>query len=116
MLFRSTCVRMGYDLFDVVIPTREARHRKLYVWNDDPATVDVDGDFYHSVTMKNLSMQHDKGPIDKHCDCSTCQSYSAGYVHAMFRANLPVGERLASIHNLRFYARLMERLQELTHS
>ncbi len=111
-----TCVRMGYDLFDVVIPTREARHRKLYVWSDDPATVDVDGDFYHSVTMKNLSMQHDKGPIDKHCDCSTCQSYSARYVHAMFRANLPVGERLASIHNLRFYARLMERLQELTHS
>ena len=105
------CVRMGYDLFDVVIPTREARHRKLYVWNGKPEELNLDEPFYDTVTMKNLSLRNEGGPIDAHCDCETCTHYSAAYVHAMFRANLPVGERMASIHNLRFYAKLMELLQ-----
>lgn len=105
------CVHMGYDLFDVVIPTREARHKKLYVWREDPASVDVDGSFYDTLTMKNLSLQNDGGPIDQFCDCNTCANYSRAYVHAMFRANPATAERMASIHNLRFYARLMERLQ-----
>lgn len=108
------CVQMGYDLFDVVIPTREARHKKLYVWNEDPQTIDVNGQFYSTLTMKNLSLQNDSGPIDPHCDCSTCTNYSRAYVHAMFRANPATAERMASIHNLRFYARLMERLQMLS--
>lgn len=106
------CVRMGYDLFDVVIPTREARHRKLYVWNDRPEELDLDKPFYDTATMKNLSLRDVQGPIDSHCDCETCQHYSASYVHAMFRANLSVAERMASIHNLRFYAKLMELLQK----
>ncbi len=105
------CVRMGYDLFDVVIPTREARHRKLYIWNDTPEELDWDKPFHTTITMKNLSMQNETGPIDAHCDCDTCTHYSASYVHAMFRANLPVAERMASIHNLRFYAKLMELLK-----
>ncbi len=105
------CVRMGYDLFDVVIPTREARHRKLYVWKERPEELDLDQSFHSTITMKNLSLQNQSGPIDLHCDCETCRHYSASYVHAMFRANLPVGERMASIHNLRFYAKLMELLQ-----
>ncbi len=105
------CVVMGYDLFDVVIPTREARHRKLYVWQDDPMIVDLSGEFYTTRTMKNLSLQTESGPIDKYCDCHTCTNYSAAYVHALFRADESVAGQLASIHNLRFYARLMERLQ-----
>ncbi len=104
------CVEMGYDLFDVVIPTREARHRKLYVWNDRPEELNLHQPFHTTITMKNLSLQHQAGPIDAHCDCETCQNYSAGYVHAMFRANSAVAERMASIHNLRFYAKLMELL------
>ena len=106
------CVRMGYDLFDVVIPTREARHRKLYIWNDQPTQLDLDTDFYSTITMKNLALQHETGPIDANCDCETCQNYSSAYVHAMFRANPAVAERMASIHNLRFYAQLMELLQK----
>lgn len=106
------CVRMGYDLFDVVIPTREARHRKLYVWKGKPEELDLDQAFYDTVTMKNLSLRDEKGPIDSNCDCETCKHYSASYVHTMFRANLPVAERMASIHNLRFYAKLMELLQQ----
>ncbi len=105
------CVRMGYDLFDVVIPTREARHRKLYVWKGEPESLDLDGDFSGSITMKNLAQQKDLGPIDPHCDCHTCTHYSRAYVHALFRADQAVAGQLASIHNLRFYARLMERLQ-----
>ena len=105
------CVRMGYDLFDVVIPTREARHRKLYVWNGLPSELILDEPFCQTITLKNLVLQNDARPIDSNCDCHTCQNYSRAYVHAMFRANPAVAERLASIHNLRFYARLMEMLQ-----
>jgi queuine tRNA-ribosyltransferase len=108
------CVRMGYDLFDVVIPTREARHRKLYVWKRDPKQLDLDNDFYKTITMKNLAYQADSGPIDAHCDCQTCQHYSRAYVHALFRADQAVAAQLASIHNLRFYSRLMEVLQKFS--
>lgn len=104
-------VAMGYDLFDVVIPTREARHRKLFVWGDQPEKLDLNGDFYSSITMKNLALQEDSNPIDPHCDCFVCQHYSRAYIHALFRADQSVAGRLASIHNLRFYSRLMELLQ-----
>lgn len=106
-----TCVRMGYDLFDVVIPTREARHRKLYIWKGESAALDLDGDFCDSITFKNLALQRDLSPIDSHCDCHTCIHYSRAYVHALFRADQAVAGQLASIHNLRFYARLMELLR-----
>lgn len=105
------CVAMGYDLFDVVIPTREARHRKLYVWKGDPNELDLDDDFFDTVTLKNRALQADPGPIDPHCDCHTCTHYSRAYVHALFRADQSVAGQLASIHNLRFYAKLMELLQ-----
>lgn len=105
-------VAMGYDLFDVVIPTREARHRKLFVWNGKPEELDLNADFYSSITMKNLSLQNDPKPIDLHCDCHTCQNYSRAYIHALFRADQSVAGQLASIHNLRFYAKLMELLQK----
>ncbi len=105
------CVAMGYDLFDVVIPTREARHRKLFVWNGKPEELDLNSDFYTSITMKNLSLQADPSPIDPHCDCHTCQNYSRAYVHALFRADQAVAGQLASIHNLRFYWKLMELLK-----
>ncbi len=105
-------VAMGYDLFDVVIPTREARHRKLFVWNAEPEKLDLNGDFYSSITMKNLALQEDSGPIDPHCHCHTCQNYSRAYVHALFRADQSVAGQLASIHNLRVYAKLMELLQK----
>ncbi len=105
------CVAMGYDFFDVVIPTREARHRKLYVWKGEPSALDLDGDFYETITMKNRALQADSGPIDPHCDCHTCTHYSRAYVHALFRADQATAQQLASIHNLRFYSRLMELMQ-----
>jgi len=105
------CVRMGYDLFDVVIPTREARHKKLYIWKGDPVEVDLEGDFYETITMKNLALQTDAAPLDSHCDCHTCTNYSRAYIHTLFRADISVAGQLASIHNLRFYARLMEALR-----
>lgn len=101
-------VEMGYDLFDVVIPTREARHRKLYIWRGKPGEVDLKSDFYETITLKNLAHQNDAGPLDPHCDCHTCTHYSRAYVHALFRADLAVAGQLASIHNLSFYAKLME--------
>ncbi|QQS26523.1 tRNA guanosine(34) transglycosylase Tgt [bacterium] len=104
-------VAMGYDLFDVVIPTREARHRKLYVWSGKPEELDLNADFYSSITMKNLSLQNDSGPIDPRCDCRACKNYSRAYVHTLFRADQSVASQLASIHNLRFYSKLMELLK-----
>ncbi len=104
--------RMGYQLFDCVLPTRDARHLRLYVWNE-PTNVPLKSEegFYKYIYMQDTSMLSDSSPIDERCDCLCCRSYSRGYLHHLFRIGDALALRLATIHNLRFYARLIERLQ-----
>ena len=94
------CVKMGYNLFDCVIPTREARHNRLYVFNDD---------FYEYYYPLDDVHRRDPRPISDRCDCYTCQNYSRGYLRHLLAIGDSLGQRLASIHNLRFYTMLMER-------
>lgn len=106
------CVNMGYTLFDCVIPTREARHQRLYCFKKGMATPEgvrrPDGKFYSFVYMLDEQHVRDRGPIDPECDCILCRRYSRAYLHHLFKVGDSQAYRLATAHNLRFYARLME--------
>ncbi|WIG59251.1 MAG: Queuine tRNA-ribosyltransferase [Ktedonobacterales bacterium] len=94
-------VARGIDMFDCVLPTRTARTGGLYT----PAG---------RINIRAARWREERGPVDATCDCYTCQTFSAGYLHHLIRAeeDETKGEllyyRLASIHNLRFLIRLME--------
>lgn len=104
------CYKMGYNLFDCVIPTRDARHRRLYIFKNDPAKADFTGLFYDALYINDRDCARNPEPISEFCDCYTCKNYSRGYIHLLFKANDTLFFRLATIHNLRFYARMMEEL------
>ncbi len=104
------CARMGYDLFDCVIPTRDARHMRLYTFEARrPDRVDLSDDrFYRVLYLQDREYARDKGPLSEACDCHTCRGYSRAFLHHLFRVGDSLAYRLATIHNLRFYAQLME--------
>lgn len=106
------CFKMGYTMFDCVIPTREARHKRLYIFKEDPNNLDLlRNDFYTTLSLQQSHFRTETGPISKHCDCLTCQNYSLSYLYHLFKIKDVLALRLATIHNLRFYAKLMERLK-----
>ena len=92
-------VRRGIDMFDCVMPTRNARNGHL---------------FTHSgvVRIRNAVHQHDTGPVDPMCDCYTCQNYSRAYLRHLSRCNEILGARLNTIHNLYYYQTLMRNIRE----
>jgi queuine tRNA-ribosyltransferase len=92
-------VKRGIDTFDCVIPTREARHGKAYVTNS-------------SFDIRHSSLREDFGPLDPTCDAECCIKYSRSYLHHLFKSGEILGLRLLSMHNLRFYMRLMEKIRE----
>lgn len=101
-------VEAGVDMFDCVIPTREGRHGRLFVWKDQ---TDVTGDFYETFNINNEKYREDFTPIDAQCDCYACANYTKAYVRHLFSVSEPFGFHLASTHNLRFYSKLMELLR-----
>lgn len=104
------CFKMGYTMFDCVIPTREARHKKLYIWNKNLSKKSILMGNFYSTRYINPSFATNKKPIDENCDCLACQNYSRSYLYHLFSLHEPAALRLATIHNLRFYSRLMEKL------
>lgn len=106
---------MGYGLFDCVIPTREARHQRLYTWvpgMDTPEGVRrADGKFYKFLYILDDAHRRDAAPVDERCDCLLCKNHSRAYLNHLFRVGDPYALRLATAHNLRFYGRLMELLR-----
>jgi queuine tRNA-ribosyltransferase len=92
-------VARGIDLFDCVMPTRNARHGLLFTWSGD-------------LRIKNARFKADTGPIDPACGCYTCRHYSRAYLHHLQRAGEMLGARLNSIHNLHFYQDFTARLRE----
>lgn len=99
--------RLGYDTFDCTLPTRDARQKRLYVFHDVPERVNLDADFYRYAYIDDERFARDGEPVDSTCDCLCCERYSRAYVHHLFEINETLAFRLATIHNLRFYARLM---------
>ncbi len=108
--------QMGYNIFDCVLPTRDARHQRLYVFTKNPAIIDFDQaeNWYDYLYIGRGSFKQDTKPIDQHCDCHTCQNYSRSYLNHLFKVKDNLAFYLATIHNLRFYARLMELLKNLS--
>ena len=107
-------VKMGYTVFDCVLPTRDARHKRLYVFNADTINnIDTTSDtFYSYYTPDKEKYYKDTTPVSTACDCLLCTNYSKAYLGHLFRINEIAAMRLASIHNLRFYSILMEKLSE----
>ncbi|WMJ23054.1 tRNA guanosine(34) transglycosylase Tgt [Paludicola sp. MB14-C6] len=91
-------VACGVDIFDCVMPSRNARHGHLNTWTGIR-------------NIFNAKYQEDELPIDEECDCPTCQKYSRAYLRHLFKANEMLGMRLAVMHNLYFYNTLMEKIR-----
>jgi queuine tRNA-ribosyltransferase len=87
-------VGQGIDQFDCVLPTRNARHGILFTRRGE-------------IRIRNARWKIDTAPIDEECTCHTCTHFSRAYVHHLIRANEILGARLATIHNLHYYHRLM---------
>lgn len=92
-------VARGVDFFDCVMPARNARHAKLFTWSG-------------AINMKNAKYIKDESPIDPQCDCPVCKRYSKAYLHHLFKAEEMLAMRLAVMHNLYFYNKLMEKIRE----
>ncbi|MDD5289586.1 MAG: tRNA guanosine(34) transglycosylase Tgt [Patescibacteria group bacterium] len=110
-------VKQGIDMFDCVIPTREARHGRLYLWchpersplrsrseaSEGPHRNITKKNFYKIININNAKFKNNTKPIDKNCSCEFCQNYSAGYLQHLFKAGEPLALRLATLHNLKFF-------------
>ena len=106
------CVGLGYHLFDCVLPTRDARHKRLYVYNAvsiDKIDVFKPG-FYSYYSPDKEKHYRDESPVSRACDCRLCKNYSRAYLHHLFKIGDVTAMRLSTIHNLRFYSLLMEKL------
>jgi len=98
------CIELGYELFDSSLPTRDARQGRLYASKPGKETCKY-------IYIQDERHIRNKAPISQGCDCFTCQNYSLGYLHHLFKMKDPLYFRLASIHNLRFVIRLIEELK-----
>jgi queuine tRNA-ribosyltransferase len=92
-------VAQGIDMFDCVMPTRNARHGVLFTRQGD-------------LRIKNARHRTDPGPIDPTCDCYTCRHFSRAYLHHLFRSGETLCGRLNTIHNLHYYQTLMRELRQ----
>ena len=113
------CARMGYDIFDSAMPTRDARHFRLYVFTgEDGLPEDALNSappsekwFTYLYVNDDKAIKND-GPISPYCDCLCCTRYSVAYLHHLYKINDGLFLRLATMHNLRFMAQLSERLRK----
>lgn len=105
-------VNLGMDMFDCVLPTRNARHGVLFVYKNKKKKPDLfKKNFYEELRIKQAKYALDLKPLDTTCDCYTCQNFSRAYLRHLFMTDEPLALTLASIHNIRFYTRLMEKLR-----
>lgn len=91
-------VESGVDMFDCVLPTRNARNGHLFTNNG-------------VVRIRNAANRYSSSPIDEDCNCYTCQNFSRSYLHHLDRCNEMLGARLQTIHNLHFYLQLMQNMR-----
>ena len=87
-------VKRGIDMFDCVIPTRNARNGNLFTR-------------YGTMNIRNSKYRYDTSPIDEKCHCYTCQNYSRAYLRHLDKCKEILGSHLNTIHNLHYYQELM---------
>jgi queuine tRNA-ribosyltransferase len=93
------CVRAGIDMFDCVLPTRNARNGFLFTSTG-------------RVVIKNAQYRTDARPLDAACDCYTCQHHSRAYLRHLFIAGEILGLHLNTLHNVTYYLRLMAQIRQ----
>jgi queuine tRNA-ribosyltransferase len=103
------CADMGWDMFDCVIPTREGRHGKLFIWKKKNVRRK---DFYTTININNEKYRNDFTPVDAQCGCYACKNHTKAFLNHLMKMKDPLFFRLASIHNLNFYVKLMKILQK----
>ena len=96
-------VKHGVDLFDCVLPTRNARNGMLFTRSG-------------RIVIKNARHRNEDGPVDPSCSCYTCRHYSRAYLHHLFSAREILSSRLNTIHNLFYYLDLMKALRAALHN
>jgi len=107
-------VARGIDMFDCVIPSRNARHGTLYKFKVNNEKIKIakrPGKFYEILRITNKKFKTDQKPIDENCKCFTCKNYSRAYLRHLFVSRELLAYRLATIHNLNFYLELMKRIR-----
>lgn len=92
-------VERGVDMFDCVLPTRLARHGHAFTT-------------YGKINLKNAKYKEDFTPVDDKCDCKCCKNYTKAYIRHLIIANETLGQRLLSIHNLRFLINITENIRK----
>ncbi|MGB3289222.1 MAG: tRNA guanosine(34) transglycosylase Tgt [Burkholderiaceae bacterium] len=92
-------VRRGVDMFDCVMPTRNARNGWLFTR-------------YGDIKIRNARYRDDTRPLDPSCSCHTCGNFSRAYLHHLQRANEITGSRLNTLHNLHFYLAIMQEMRD----
>ena len=92
-------IARGVDMFDCVMPTRNARNGTLFT-------------SFGKINIKGAKYKTDNAPIDENCDCFTCKTYSRAYINHLFRAGEITYYRLATIHNLHYYLTFMREVRE----
>ncbi len=97
------CSKMGWDMFDCVIPTREGRHGKLFVNNYKT--------IYSNFNINNAKFANDFTIINKNSKISELKNHSKSYLHHLFRLNELLGQKMASLNNLEFYQSLLKKIR-----
>jgi queuine tRNA-ribosyltransferase len=110
----AACARMGYNLFDSTMPTRDARHGRLYRFSEDPVATPLAGEWYSYLYIQDERHIRSREPVSQYCDCLCCRNYSLAYLHHLFRVSDSLFFRLATLHNLRFMMQLVARLRVLS--
>ncbi len=105
---------LGYSLFDCALPTRDARHGRLYTFRAGyperglrPGVA-----FHRAIHILDARYRIDHGPLEPGCDCAVCSRHSRAYLHHLFKVGDTSAERLATLHNLRFYVRMIAALRD----
>ena len=104
-------VKRGVDMFDCVIPTRNARHGSFFVRESRRKSINGNN-FYRTINITNEKFKKDFFPVGKNCDCYTCRNFTRSYLRHLFSVGEPLAGRLATIHNLKFYLDLMKILRK----
>ena len=93
------CISKGVDMFDCVLPTRNARNGQLFTFNG-------------KLNIRNAKYKKDFSPIDEHNNFPMSQKYTKAYLHHLFKTEEILGYRIATQHNLKFYIFLMDKMKQ----
>ncbi len=118
------CAKMGWDMFDCVIPTREGRHGRLFQWKrslnskfQNPKQIQsinfkISKKIYKALNITNAKFKKDFSVINEYSNIPALRKYSKAYLHHLFKVGDSLGARLASLNNLEFYLDLMKEVRE----